>query len=118
VHVFGSSLGLWCGCWRVSVVGGDVSWRSACGVFVCECQGMSNERGAGAHSAVRLTWGVVWLVWCCGLKQEGPPVLCTQERSGRGGGCHRVSAGLRCYVARLLPIRACVCLLRIMLWFV
>jgi hypothetical protein len=42
-----------------------------------ECQDVSNEQAVGGHAAVRLTWGVMWLVWCCGLQQEGPLVLCS-----------------------------------------
>jgi hypothetical protein len=36
----------------------------------------------------------MWLLWCRGLQQEGPLVLCSQARSGHGVGCRRVSADM------------------------
>jgi hypothetical protein len=66
-----------------------------CLLYVCGVSGLSNERAVGCVSYC-LTWGVWLLVWCCGLQQEGPLVLYSEERSGRGGGCHRVSADMWC----------------------
>jgi hypothetical protein len=86
---------LWCGSGCERGVGvsrcGDVRCAD---VFVCGCQGVSDERAVGSHGAVYLAWGVMWLVWCCGLQEEGPLVLCSQAMSGRGVACRRVSADM------------------------
>jgi hypothetical protein len=91
-------LGVWvvCGCDGVGVGAYLCGGVGAPGRPSVGCQGLSNERAVGSHGAVCLTWGVWWLVWCCGLQpevqEEGSLVLSSQDRSGLGVGCRRVSA--------------------------
>jgi hypothetical protein len=63
------------------------------------CQGLSSAGRGLARCVVSETRCgvvnvVVWSMWLCGLQPEGPVVLCSQERSGRGVGCRRVSADM------------------------